>query len=344
MRKPRSAIFNAQQSGLVMIVLALAIILTFLSGHHLDRLSGSQVNDFLNPSTLLQIGTDTSFFAVMAVGMTMVIVSGGIDLSIGSIFALCEVMTAMFLRLMPNGPPAQQVITAVLLSIGIALLCGLVNGIMVARLGVHPFIITLGTMWVFRGIAFVASHAESILVPTSLTDTVKATLGLRQDLFPVPALVTVAVAIVGQLYLSRTTHGRRIFAVGGNIEAARYAGVRISHVLTGVYVISGLTAGIAAFLGNGFYGSASCNDANGYELYVIAGAVVGGASLSGGRGSAIGAVLGALLIVLIRQAIRTLHLDQNFEWIIIGVAIVVAVVLDRVNQTLQQKRLALAES
>jgi ribose/xylose/arabinose/galactoside ABC-type transport system permease subunit len=124
------------------------------------------------------------------------------------------------------------------------------------------------------------------------------------------------------------------------VEAARYCGLRINRTLVGVYGIAGLMAGVAAFVGSSFYGSASCADATGYELYVIASAVVGGASLMGGRGTAVGAALGAVLIVLIRQSIRTLHFDQNYEWIIIGCAIIVAVVLDRMNAQLAAKRMA----
>jgi ribose transport system permease protein len=211
---------------------------------------------------------------------------------------------------------------------------------MVVGLGVHPFIITLGTMWVFRGVAFVSSKAESILVPDALTAVAKAPLGLPGALYPVPMLCMLAVGVCGALYLSRTVAGRHIFAVGGNPEASRYAGLDLARIRLGVYVLSGLSAGVAAFLGASFYGSASCVDATGYELYVIASAVVGGASLSGGKGSAISAMLGALLIVLIRQSIRTLHFDQNYEWIIIGTAIIVAVVIDQASSRMAARRLA----
>ena len=133
--------------------------------------------------------------------------------------------------------------------------------------------------------------------------------------------------------------GRYIYAVGCNADAAKYSGLRVNRILVGVYVLSGLTAGIAAFIGTSYYGSASCGDATGYELYVIASAVVGGASLSGGKGSAINAMLGALLIILIRVAIRQLHFDQNYEWIIIGCATIVAVVIDRVSAGLAARRM-----
>jgi ribose transport system permease protein len=159
----------------------------------------------------------------------------------------------------------------------------------------------------------------------------------------VPTLTTLLVAVVGSIYLERTVMGRHVLAVGGNAEASRFSGLRLGRIQIGVYVVAGVCAGLAAFLGSGFYGSVSCGDATGYELYVIASAVVGGARLSGGRGSAINAMLGAVLIVLIRQSIRTLHLDQNYEWIIIGCAIVIAVVLDQASARFAARRLAQGE-
>ena len=153
-------------------------------------------------------------------------------------------------------------------------------------------------------------------------------------------LTMVAVTALGAVYLRQTVMGRHIFAVGGNAEASRFSGLSLWRIQSSVFVISGLTAGIAAFMGASFYGSASCVDATGYELYVIASAVVGGASLSGGKGSALNAMLGALLIVLIRQSIRTLHFDQNYEWIIIGCAIIVAVVLDRASASFTARHLS----
>ena len=136
--------------------------------------------------------------------------------------------------------------------------------------------------------------------------------------------------------------GRHIFAFGGNLEASRFAGLPLNRIQIGVFALSGLTAGFAAFLGASFYGSTSSGDAQGYELYVIASAVVGGASLIGGRGSALGATFGALLIVLIRQSIRTLHFDQNYEWIVIGCAIIIAVVVDQWSTRLTARRLSQA--
>jgi len=333
------ALLNSQQAGLVLVILLLGTILALSAGTHLDRATGVPINNFLNSYTLMQTVTDASFFVIMAVGATVVIISGGIDLSIGSVYALAGVTTAMVLRGMGPMSPESTVSIAVILCVGIGLMCGLVNGLMVVGLKVHPFIVTLGTMWIFRGVAFVTSKAESILVPQALTDVVKLSAG-ENALYPMPMVIMLLITIIGGIYLSRTVMGRHIFAVGGNVEASRYAGLRIGRIMIGVYVVSGLTAGIAAFVGSSYYGSASCADATGYELYVIAAAVVGGASLSGGRGSAVNAMLGAILIVLIRQSIRTLHFDQNYEWIIIGCSIIIAVVLDRMNQRMTVRRLA----
>jgi ribose transport system permease protein len=329
-------------AGLAMVILLLGAILTLFAGTHLDRQTGGAVNNFLNSNTLVQTATDASFFAVMAVGATFVIISGGIDLSVGSVYALAGVATALALRAMAPASDLATVVLGLAISLAVGLACGVLNGLMVVVLPVHPFVITLGTMWILRGLAFVVSRAESILVPASLTAVAKASLGLNASLYPVPMLVMLATAVLGTLYLERTVMGRHIFAFGGNPEASRFAGLRLGRIQMGVFVVSGLTAGLAAFLGASFYGSASCGDAAGYELYVIASAVVGGASLTGGKGSAISAMLGALLIVLIRQSIRTLRLDQNYEWIVIGCAIIIAVVLDQGSARVAARRLVAA--
>jgi ribose transport system permease protein len=341
-RRAGGSLLKSQQIGLVAVLVVLGAALTMAAGSHVNAMSGARVNNFLNAYTLVQMGTDASSFAIMGVGATIVIISGGIDLSVGAIYALAGVGTAMTLRALGPMGPATTIVVALSVCLSISILCGLANGLMVIGLGVHPFIITLGTMWILRGVAFVVSHAESVLVPAVLTNFAKAQLGLGAALYPVPLLVMLGVAVVGQIYLSRTVMGRHVFAIGGNAEASRYSGLAVNRVTLGVYVISGLSAGIAAFLGAAFYGSSTSSDANGYELYVIAAAVVGGASLIGGKGSAISAMLGALLIVMIRQAIRTLHLDQNYEWIIIGSAMILAVVLDQSGTRLLTRRLAAA--
>jgi ribose/xylose/arabinose/galactoside ABC-type transport system permease subunit len=343
MRAAINRVIGSQETGLVVVVLLVTITLTLLAGTHADRQSGQLVNNFLNSNTLIQTATDTSFFAIMAIGATVVIISGGIDLSVGSIYALAGVTMALLLRHFGPMGALPTVVIGLLVCTGVGLLCGLLNGALVVGLRVHPFIITLGTMWVLRGIAFVASKAESILVPQALTSVTKASLGLAGGgLYPVPMLCMLALTVLGAIYLTKTVMGRHVFAFGGNLEASRFAGLSLKSIQIGVFAVSGITAGFSAFLGASFYGSASSGDAQGYELYVIASAVVGGASLVGGKGSAIGATLGAMLIVLIRQSIRTLHFDQNYEWIVIGCAIIIAVVIDRWSTGVTTRRLGRA--
>jgi len=325
-----------------MVLVIVTVMLTALAGSHPDRQTGQLVNNFWNSYTLVQTATDASFFAIMAIGATLVIISGGIDLSVGSTYALSGVTMAIFLRAAGPMGATSTTLLGLLVCVGVGLACGVLNGALVVGLRVHPFIITLGTMWMLRGIAFVATKAESILVPAPLTAVTKASLGLGGGLYPVPMLSMILTTVLGIIYLTRTTMGRRIFAFGGNLEASRFAGLSLSRIQIGVFAVSGLTAGLAAFLGAGFYGSVSSGDAQGYELYVIASAVVGGASLLGGKGSALGAMLGALLIVLIRQSIRTLHFDQNYEWIVIGCAIIIAVVVDQCSTRLTARRLSQA--
>lgn len=317
----------------------------FVTNAQGEKIAATEMrNKFFNAQNLTQLAKDSSFIAIMAVGATMVIISGGIDLSVGAIYALASVLVALvFRRFGPEGvePGAAPVLALGLgcaVCLGVGALAGLLNGGMIVALRVHPFIITLGTMAVYRGIAFVVTEGQSVGgFPLVLRNLVR---GDRADgLSFVPMLVTVAVAVMGGIYLSRLAAGRKVYAVGGNEMASRYSGIRVERVKLGVFVLSGLTAGIAALLSLGYYGAATSGDGNGYELNVIAAAVVGGASLSGGKGSALGAVLGALVIQMISSGIIILGIDQNYSQIIIGGVVIAAVVLDQINNWLARRRL-----
>jgi ribose/xylose/arabinose/galactoside ABC-type transport system permease subunit len=225
-----------------------------------------------------------------------------------------------------------------LICIGAGAACGAVNGGLIVALRVHPFIITLGTMAIFRGLAFVATNGQSVGgFPETFRQIVKWEIN---GLSVVPLLVMILVTIVGGIFLTRMAAGRRVYAVGGNELASRYSGIRVERVKLGVFLISGITAGIASLLSIGYYGGASSGDGPGYELNVIAASVVGGASLSGGKGTALGALLGALVIQMIDTGIVILGIDQNYSRIIIGSVVIVAVVLDQINAWLAKRRLA----
>jgi ribose/xylose/arabinose/galactoside ABC-type transport system permease subunit len=341
-----------KEAGLLGVVVALGLLLSVFGGtlKVRDRGNGETrtVNKFLRADNLDKLAKNTSFFAIMAVGATLVIISGGIDLSVGSIYCLAAVCGAMFLnRFGPHGAgagasPAWVVPAAILLCLGVGTSCGLLNGLGVVLLRVHPFVITLGTMAIYRGVAFVMTKAQAYThFPAQFTDgLIRYEVG--HNLYPVPMTIMVAVTVLAALYLKFTVTGRQIFAIGGNEQAARYSGLPVERVKLKVYALSGLMAGIAAMIMLGYYGAASSDAGKGYELDVIAAAVVGGASLSGGRGSALGALLGALIIQMIANGIIILEIDQNYSQIIIGVVIVVAVLLDRINTVLRERRLARA--
>lgn len=347
-RPPRfSRIAGVQELGLIGVIVLLGATLAVVGGNietrETDPETGKQYvvtkNKFLNVDRLLKLAKDTSFFAIMAIGATMVLVVGGVDLSVAGIYALSGLAGAAVLHgFGPAGtwwkPPDWCVIlivTGVCQAVGAA--CGLVNGLGTVALGLHPFIITLGTMSIFRGIAFVTTQAQSIgqFNPAFVSGFISypLRLGEQESIYPIPLCLLITITLWGGYYLSKTVTGRKLYAIGGNELAARYAGLPVERLKVVTYVLAGVLAGIAAMINIGYYGSAASSDGAGYELDVIAAAVVGGASLSGGRGTALGAVLGALVIRMIDAGIVILELDQNYSRIIVGSVIVLAAALDR---------------
>lgn len=300
-------------------------------------LRNPRINKFLDPQNLVLVGTSAAFFAIMAVGMTAIIAMNGIDLSIGSIYGIAAVAGAFVLAGMQERAGAEGVSglvaipVALLVCCGVGGLCGLVNGSLIVGLKVHPFIITLGMMAALRGVVFVMTRGNSIsgLPPSFTSGFYKAELG---GVYPVPLLVTLLVVALGSFVLARTVFGRRVYAIGGNETAARYAGIPVGRVKAMVFMIAGVLAGLSASASLGYYGAATPQGGQGYELQVIAASVIGGASLSGGRGTALGAVLGAILIQLIDNGMLILEIDQSYNQIVMGAAIIAAVVLDQTKQ------------
>ncbi|HYE07637.1 MAG TPA: ABC transporter permease [Planctomycetota bacterium] len=361
--RPSLVALRLQEGGLIAVIIVLGALLTTFGGTvkvpvfadgpdgrpqrvmTVDEQGRSvptmvERNKFLRLENLAQLAKDASFIAIMAVGMTFVIVAGGIDLSVGAIYALAAVTGAIVLRALgPDGtqaPAGLAVIAGAGACVATGVAAGVANGALTVGLRVHPFIITLGTMLILRCIAFVATGGESVGdFPPLLGAIVRWDVG---GIALGPLIVTVAVLLVGGALLGLHVFGRHVYAVGGNELASRYSGVRVGRVRIAVFAIAGLCAGIAALVALGYYGSASSGDGDGYELKVIAAAVVGGASLSGGKGTALGAVLGALLIQMIDTGIVFLGIPQAISMGVIGVAIVLAVVLDQVSRRVTQAR------
>jgi len=345
-KKSQFKVPRLQEAGLLVVIFILGLTFT-IAGFT----SGKQ-NAFLNlPNLLNSVATPASVYAIMAVGVTCVIITGGIDISVGSIFALSQLGAAYFLQELPNDAPAWKVLgVAILVGPGIGLLCGLLNGALVTGLRMHPFIVTLGTLSIFRGIANVTTRIKTLpsqgrTLPSAYTTELFQRLFFKEPngaggVRVMPLVMTVIVVLIGWFYLRLTIGGRELYAVGGNEEAARFSGLRVKLIKLRVYAISGLAAGVAGFVSLGRFGTVSTNTGTGYELTVIAAAVVGGASLTGGRGTALGALLGALIIRMIESGIYTpLHWPQEYSQIIIGSAIIVAVAVDRLSEFFRDRRL-----
>jgi ribose transport system permease protein len=345
-------LLRAKEIGLVIVILLIGVILAVRGGSvsqkTRDPSTGQvvgqvEVNKFLQRLNIDNVLKHSSWTAVMAVGATILIIAGGIDLSIGAIYCLAAVSGGMFLRwLGPEGPHAAASVgwvipAGILITILVGAACGLANGLMVTLLRVHPFIITLGTMSIFRGVAFVTTQAQAVTdYPQAFGNLFRYSAG---DFTILPLAVVALIGTLGYFFLQHTVAGREAYAVGGNEVASHYSGIPVPQVKVRVFTLAGLTGGIAAVIALGTFGSADSSTGQGYELDVIAAAVVGGASLSGGRGSAIGAILGAVVIALIGNGIVILGIDQNYTEIIKGAVIIIAVLLDRLSARIGEYRL-----
>jgi ribose transport system permease protein len=350
-----SKFLRLKETGLLGVMLALGLALTIFGGSLEIREphtgATQSVNKFLRADNLSMLANNASFFAIMAIGEAFVIITGGIDLSVGAIYCLSAVCGAMFLSHFGpagagSGHSTLLIIPAtVALCLSVGTLCGLLNGAGIVCLRIHPFVITLGTMAIYRGVAFVMTKAQAYTnFPPSFTDGLIRYQFLwgRHVIHPVPLIIMICVTIFAGWYLKHTVNGRYLFAIGGNEQAALFSGLPVGKLKLKVYAFSGMTAGIASVIMLGFYGSASSGAGAGYELEVIAAAVVGGASLVGGRGTALGALLGALIIQMIGNGIIILNIDQNYSQIIIGSVIILAVFWDRLNSLLRERRMTRA--
>lgn len=286
---------------------------------------------FLTANNLFNIGTQTAVVAVIAIGVTLVIITAGIDLSVGSVAALSGVMGT----LMMSGagiPIPLAILGGTLVGAG----CGLVNGLLVSVAGLNPFIATLGMLSVARGVVYIVTDAQSVF---NLPDSFRLLgQGVIAGGIPIPVLVILVVAVAGYVVLARTKLGRYAYAMGSNLEAARLSGVPIRRYLTSVYVISGALAGFGGMIAMSRVASGQPNYGIGLELDVIAAAVIGGASLFGGQGTVLGTLIGAFLIALIRNGAVLLNVNTFYQQVIIGVIIWLAVLWDQYRR----RRLAAA--
>jgi ribose transport system permease protein len=288
--------------------------------------------NFLRPVNLLNITNQIAVIAILAIGMTAVILTGGIDLSVGSLVALSAVLATSLIRDRAGAENASAAGMAAccLAAIAGCGLVGLTNGLLVTRFEAPPFIVTLGMMLIARGLAYLLSENQSIYqLPQSFTGLGQGTLisGL-----PIAVVLMLTLYVFAHFIMAHTTLGRYVYAVGSNVKAARYGGVPVERIIVMVYVISGLFAGLGGVIMASQLRSASPNYAKDYELQVIVAVVIGGTSLSGGEGKMFGTLIGALLIAVVHNGMNLLGVTSHAQTVVLGSVLIAAVLLDRIKR------------
>lgn len=310
-----SSLLNSQAFWVLVAIIAACIFLSFAT------------QAFATPQNLYNITRNFTFTAIIALGMTVVIITGGIDLSVGSILCLCSMVLAV---VMHAGFSIEVGIVATLM---VAVVIGTINGVLIAYLGFPSFVVTLGMMSIARSLAMVASNNTVVFQFGPDHDKLLA-LGGGAWVFGIsnPVIYTLILALIVGFMLRWTRFGRHIFAIGGNEHAAELTGVPVKPIKVAVYIISALSAGICGIIMTGWLGAVTTNLGQGMELQVIAAAVIGGASLTGGVGTALGALVGAALIEVIRNSLGLLGINAFWQGTFIGSFIIIAVAFERVRR------------
>lgn len=299
-----------QQLGMVIVLVLLCLFMALFAPY------------FLTTSNLLNVALQSSINAILAAGMTFVILTGGIDLSVGSGLAVAGVVAVW---LASKGVPG---IVDVLAGLVVGCLCGLLNGVFIARFKLLPFIVTLGALTYLRGAAYILTGAYPIVVPN-------LSFGFLGNGFvgpiPWPVVVALIVYVIGYIVLNRTIFGRHVYAIGGNEQAARLTGINVDLTLLLIYTISGLCMGIAGVIYSSRLLSAQPTGGVSYELYAIAAVILGGTSFTGGVGSIVGTLIGALIIGVLNNGLVLMNVPFFYQLIIQGAVIIVAVLIDQVR-------------
>lgn len=287
--------------------------------------------DFLKLSNLMGVANQTAIYAIIAIGMTMVIVTAGIDLSVGSLVALSAVSSAILIRDFGGGASAGtgMVILACLAGIGICALAGVYHGILITTFRVPAFVVTLGMMMMARGLSRSLSDGRSI---PELPQAFFWLGGGKSFGIPNPILLMIVLYVISHVVMSRTVFGRCVYAIGGNQEAARLSGIPVRRVLIAVYTICGALAGLGGVVLASQLGAGDPKFGMMYELEVIAAVVVGGTSLMGGQGKILGTLIGAFIIAVITNGMNLTGVDPDNQLIVLGAVLTGAVLLDALKR------------
>ncbi len=284
---------------------------------------------FFTGNNLLNITRQISVNALIAIGMTFVIITGGIDLSVGSVISFVGIITASMMK-----DYNISVLGAVVIGILIGAVTGLINGVFVSFLNMPAFITTMGTMTILRGLGFIYTQGYPIY------DLGKEFKLIGQGyiwIFPTPAIILLIVAVVAYFLLRKTVFGRHIYAIGGNPEASKFAGIKVRMVNVSVYVISGITAGIAAVVQASRIGSGLPTIGSGFELDAIAAVVIGGAAMTGGSGTILGTILGSIILGVLSNGLSLLDVDSYVMQVISGLVVILAVLIDQIRSRMSSR-------
>jgi ribose/xylose/arabinose/galactoside ABC-type transport system permease subunit len=311
-------LFRARETGIALVVLVIVVYLSLAT------------DTFFTAGNLAVVSRQISLNAVIAMGMTLVILTGGIDLSVGSVVAITSVMLG--LSMVRWGMP-------IWISIGIAILIGavigLINGTLLVKTKLPPFIVTLGMMGLARGAALVITKGTSISgFPAQYFPIGQ---GFVSDLIPIPVVIAVVLAVFVHIILSRTTFGRRIYLLGSNEEAALLSGININRMKIWIYMICSALAAIEAVIETSRMATGQPASGSGYELTAIGSVVIGGASMNGGEGTVLGTILGAILLGLITNGLILLGISAYWQQVFSGAIIILAVALDTWRRSQKNK-------
>lgn len=296
-----------RQFGLVFVILAIVIVMSIVS------------DVFMTKNNMMNVLRQISINGILAIGMTFVILTGDIDLSVGSVVGLTSVICGSFLQ------KGTNFIVAILIAMVISVFCGIVNGYLVAYVGFQPFIATLSTMTIGRGAALLYSDGKPYIIKDP--SFIKIGQGFVRGI-PIPIILLLIACIIGLIILNMTTFGRYVFAIGGNKNAAKLSGVRTRRVELMVYVISAICACVVGLILSARISSGQPTAGESYEMDAIAATAIGGTSMSGGVGSLYGTILGFMIIGLLSNAMNLMNINSFWQQIVKGLLIVIAVFLD----------------
>lgn len=302
--------FLANYIGIIGAIVVIGIFLSFASPYFL------KANNFVN------IGNQIAINLIIAVGMTLVITSGGIDLSVGANVALTGIVVALYFSIAGDDP--YMIFLGLLLGIVVGAGIGLVNGFIINRLNVPPFITTLGTMVAFRGLALVLSNGRVLYGMPKEFESVFA--GFVWGGIPKPVIAAIVTSMVGVFLLNNTTLGRYIKALGGNEQCVRVNGINIKRIKIIIYALGGAMASVSGLALTSMMNAAEPIAGNFYELDAIAVVVMGGTNLMGGKGTVVGTILGALLLGVVRNGLNIMRVAPNYHQLVVGVIILAAVI------------------